>query len=110
MKWTIDQEVYVVRRYGAPCTARITKIGRKWITLDGKLSGRFDPVSAAIDGKGYASPGTVYTNADEYRAECELNAAWKDFATRIPVYGPAPEGMTMARIEAARVAIFGEQS
>lgn len=77
MSWTVGQEVFVVQdrstRYGSTYHARITKVARRWVTVErvGVESKwlpahRFDRETGQLDGGGFSSPGRVYTSEAEY--------------------------------------------
>lgn len=70
------------------CT--ITKIGRKWIELDGH-HGRYDPEKMRVDGKGYGERETVWTSRQEYAESTRTNKLWSAFRRQINNF--PPEGL-----------------
>jgi hypothetical protein len=100
--WKVGMTICVVR---AGCRgnaldlkqATITKIGRNWIYFDdGGREDRFDATTRRLDGKGYSSPGEVYTSAAEYEETTERYKLWRDLRGAMG-YKP-PKGMTADRI------------
>lgn len=82
-KWHVGQEVCMVcdghcRLPPIVTHAKITKIGRKWATLDDSpwRPSRFNIETGAIDGGEYSSPGMVYPSREAYQAETARQQAW----------------------------------
>ena len=97
--WQVGMNVYVAyhdQRRGKPFHATITKIGRKWITLD-RGDYRFDAETMQLDGGKYSSPGAVYASEDEYMQQTAIAKAWSDFKQKLS-YSKAPMGITVCRI------------
>ena len=88
-----------VRGKPQPRTAKITKVGRKWITLEDadRYPTRFDAKTHRIDGGQYSSPGRVYASKEEYRETTEKQDLWRNFCSRLPL--TAPEHISIFNIE-----------
>ena len=109
--WAIGMEVCVVvtlnvRGEPKPRNAKISKIGRRWITVDdgGYKPTRFDAETRRIDGGEYFSPGEVYESEAEYREAAAKEMLWKDFRSRLP--WTAPKHLTTADIEKVIATVF----
>ena len=109
--WQVGMEVCVVvtlnvRGKPQPRIATVSKIGRRWITLDdfAKNPTRFDAETHAIDGGAYSSPGKVYGSEAEYRDTTLTQEMWKDLRSRMP--WTAPEHFTHDDIEKISAAIW----
>ena len=109
--WDVGMDVFVavtlnVRGEPQTRTAKITKIGRRWITVDdgGYKPTRFDAETRRIDGGEYSSPGRVYESEAEYLETTLKEKLWKDFRSRLP--WTAPEHFTTADIEKISAAIW----
>lgn len=79
MSWEVGQEVFVhynARYHGGDYTAVITKVARKWVTIERaglclSAADRFDAETGDLDGKGYSSPGAVYPSEEVFRERTE---------------------------------------
>jgi len=78
------------------CWMEITKVGRKWLELDGHY--RADISDLVIDGRGYSSPGKCYLNKEEHDAEVALTNAWSSLTRAFPMYSK-PKHLTIEDIE-----------
>ena len=88
-----------VRGEPQPCTAKVSKVGRRWISVDGKgySSMRFDAETGRIDGGAYSSPGKVYASEAEYHETTQKQKACREFRGRLPF--TAPTHFTLADVE-----------
>jgi hypothetical protein len=109
--WQVGMEVCVVvtintRGEPKPRIATVSKIGRRWITLDdsGHKPTRFDAETHYIDGGAYSSPGKVYESEAEYRDTTLTEKMWKDLRSRMP--WTAPEHFTPDDIEKISASIW----
>jgi hypothetical protein len=102
MNLTVGQIVYVreARRGGGLQSVRVTKIGRKWITL-GDNRYRLEVGKRILDGKGYSSPGTVYLSEDQFHGELAIDKAWSKFKYAMGCNHAPPTGVTVGAIEQA---------
>lgn len=100
----IGDKVWIVwshhRNNVVPQEATVTAIGRKWITINDR--NRFEIGSMYLDGKGYASPGSVWSSPEEYHNSLSLNQAWSGIQTAVINAHRCPDGVTVERIEEAR--------
>ena len=97
--WEVGMTVFVAYRdyrSGTNYNAKITNVGRKWITLDGGFR-RFDAETMQLDGGKYMSPGKVYVSEDEYLQQTAVAKAWSNFKLKL-VYSQAPADITVERI------------
>lgn len=97
--WKVGMTVCVVidlnvRGEPRPRQEEVTKIGRRWITVEGGK--RFDADTLQIDGRGYSSPGRVYIDEADYRETTLLSKQWRSFRDALP-YDP-PKGLTLNRL------------
>lgn len=72
--WYVPSE----RWHGKPREVVVTKVGRKWATIesDGREIGRVDKDSLIVDGGGYSSPGHCCRDRATHEAEVAKRAAW----------------------------------
>ncbi len=88
MTYSIGQEFYYVPReryMGNPRNMKITKIGRKWITLSAMTHWtiRADKTNLVVDGAGYQPPGVLYASKESYEAMKVLSEEWTTFARAV---------------------------
>ncbi len=78
----------------------VTKVGRKWISLQNDR--RFDAETLKMDGSntGYG-PGRVYLSAETYRDECALSQAWNEVRSLVAGSYSTPDGVTPEAINQA---------
>ena len=102
--WAVGQSVVIAyerRRKDSLAHDTITKIGRRWITLN-RNEGRFDAATGYLDGAGYASPWRVYIDRKTYEEEKEVSDLWGRFYREVTHMGwNKPLGMTAGNIRAA---------
>lgn len=79
--------------------AIITKIGRKWATLN-QCNGRFDISTWRLDGGDYGSPGTCYPSEQEYNDQQAVIAAWTEFRRKAQ-HLLMPSSVTVEKIKQA---------
>jgi hypothetical protein len=79
--------------------ARITRVGRKWATLDD--GNRFDVTNGLLDGRNYSSPGRVWLSSEAHAQHVELVKSWRQLNSATDAYAP-PAGLTLERIAQAR--------
>jgi hypothetical protein len=105
--YTVGQKLWLVpsQRYlGEPREIAITKVGRKWLTLDG--GARADVDGLVLDGGQYSPPGYCYATRDEWEAEKALNDEWSKLRRDIDCSRRVPVGTSVKAIHDAR-AILG---
>jgi hypothetical protein len=100
MKLVEGQIVYVRlnERHNAGRTVLVTKVGRKWVTLDNgrwrvEVGGRF------LDGERYGSPGEVFLSEDEYKAIAARDCAWSKLARAIERTRRPTDSVSLESIE-----------
>ncbi len=82
--YTVGQVVWVAsrQRWFSGRSAVVTKIGRKWITLDdGRW--RFDPATGRIDGGRHSCPGVVWPSKAHADAHADRQERWRAIAAAI---------------------------
>lgn len=89
----------VINGYGKlrTSTAKIAKIGRKWVTLE-KNDGRFNIENWILDGGAYSSAGSCFPSEQEYNNQVELNGLWNEVILQIR-YLRIPKSMTIEKIK-----------
>ena len=95
-------DVFVVKHHRIQYTSKITKVGRKWITLE-KYNGRswrFDIKTWRLDGGEYYSPGTCYPSEQEYLSQQALNNAWLELRKKIQYKSINPD-VTLEKVRQA---------
>lgn len=101
--YQIGQKLFVDlwRGHGQNREMTITKIGRKWLELDG---GRYRAAidGLAIDGNGYSSPGQAYLSEAAYAEWSEAQSAWSSFAKEVRHTYRKPDFATVEKIKQAR--------
>jgi hypothetical protein len=109
--WQVGMEVCVVvtlnvRGEPKPRNAKVSKVGRRWITLDDPAHPptRFDAETHRIDGRGYTSCGKVYVDEEAYRATTLMEQMWKDLRSRMP--WTAPKHFTCDDVEKITTVIW----
>lgn len=71
--YTEGQKLWMVPRHrymGEPREVTITKVGRKWLTLDNRHRAAVDGLT--LDGGEYMSPGVCYLTRQEWEIEKTL--------------------------------------
>lgn len=91
--YKVGQKLYVNYNRRAPAWAIITKVGTKWLELDGGKD-RASVETLALDGRGYAPPGRCYESLDAWKREKELGIAWRSLRAAIDRAYVAPSGVT----------------
>lgn len=74
--------VYRDRRMGSPRGVTVTRVGRKWAEIGGRL--RIDVSTWEADGGDFMPPGQCYASKDEYDAEVRLANAWLLLRNNMP--------------------------
>tara|TARA_R110000868_G_scaffold236522_2_gene490554 strand:- start:679 stop:1029 length:351 start_codon:yes stop_codon:yes gene_type:complete len=84
-------------------TVTVTKIGRKWATLDfpSWRPYRIDMETWRVDGGEYSSPARCYASEEVFQQTVRLDASWRRLVERLP-YSPPP-GIDQAWIDEAMV-------
>ena len=109
LKWKIGQDIiiaastsYLVEsvRPDKITTAKITKVGRKWVTVDDcpYHPSRFDAETRCFDGPWYCDTRKAYASLEEYEAENGLRAAWLQLRNYTDNARP-PEHLTREDVE-----------
>lgn len=94
--WFVPEQ----RWNGQPRELTITKIGRKWITLNDDHRASIE--NLIVDGDGYSSPGRCYVDQVAYEEEKALNEAWTAFRQDTDRMRRTPELVTIESIQQAR--------
>lgn len=118
MKWTVDQKVYVAYpinygtdrgQYKLRKEATITKIGKRWATIDlgdRHRSYRFDMHTGVLDGEGYGPAVTVWPSPEAIDTWIELTKEWKAFLEVVRrSYGRLPRSFTPEQVRTWREAL-----
>lgn len=98
---TVGQELWFVHREdrsGAPRTVTVTKVGRKWASID-YWGLRVDINTLVAQGNGYASPGRCWINREAWDAELEREAAWSKLRKYVDRAWRPPAGLSKDQIE-----------
>ena len=80
----IGRELWAVQTMnGKPrgFVVKVTKVGRKWITLDNGW--RCDRVTGIVDGGAYSPPGKVYATKQFWLDELENKRVWDIFCAGV---------------------------
>lgn len=90
-------------RSGKDDWGTVTKVGRRWLTLDVKNHGtmRADKHTLRLDGKGFGSPGQGHRSKEAHEDKVMRESAWRDLVRRMSYH--APESLTLDEIQALRV-------
>jgi hypothetical protein len=119
--FSVGQTVFVARSQhgrGMPAPealdeVKITKLGRRWISLvsdRGWPAGRFDATTRALDGEGYSSPGSVWTSREEYTEHLTKITLWAEIRTTLNgIYG-APNWLSVSDMQTIKRLLKGEKS
>lgn len=98
----VGQSLYLVpnRGCGYRCSGvvSISKVGRKWATLDN--DSKMDLQTLDIDGGGYSSPGKCYLSEQEYIEYKEKKDYWLRLRNKIPISPPACTLETLKQVAA----------
>lgn len=99
--WEIGMTVYVLRGHNTRTRYlskdRITKIGRKWITLASR--DRFDAENMMLDGGRYTSNGRIYLHESDYEDELEITKVWRELYSKLS-YQPPKNASLLQIVEA----------
>ena len=79
----LGQEVWFLSGvlYQDSGTCKVTSLGTRWALLDNGY--RFDRFTGEVDGRGYVSPGRVYSSEEEWRRESALLETWQRFKAEL---------------------------
>ena len=99
-KLTVGQELWYVsrRRYSTNKWVTVTKVGRKWATLD--TGQRIDIETWEVDGGGYTSIARCYLSVGECEDERELEDLWRLLRDRTSRF-TVPDGLTAEDVRKA---------
>ena len=99
--WYVPSTHYNRTAQGQSVT--VTKVGRKWATLDGTWHDlRVDMDDGwRADGGEYRSPGRAYRSREAYEARVALSAAWEPFRRRVGATMTPPDSVDLEWISAA---------
>lgn len=91
----------------------VVSMGRKWAVVRDSDSPngptyRVCIADGCVDGGQYASPAKCWPSQAAYDTHRILCVAWDEFFSLVRSQYRPPEGITLARIRAARKAIVGE--
>lgn len=98
------------RRYGPVYETKVTKIGRKWVTLDN--GHRINPATLWADGGQYSSPGRCWLSHKDREAYLARAEAWRRLSVYVHGHLSPPENVTADNIELAGTMIgidWGEE-
>ena len=98
-EFKVGQKLYVVtsglRGRGREEYQEITKIGRRWLTLDNRnCTRRIDKENLYVDGGQYSSPGRAYLSKEDYDHEVLLGKLWSRIYNSSS-FGSRPKGVTV---------------
>jgi hypothetical protein len=100
---TVGQTLIFVpseRRRGIdPVEVTVEKVGRKWAAISNRR--RIGIGDLAADGGQYSSPGRCYLSREEYDGKVRAESAWRALSRAIDQRWNPPEGVSVAKIEAA---------
>lgn len=99
----LGQELLFVnneKRTGAPFMVTVTKLGRKWATLDSGVY-RIDINTLIADGRQFSSPGRCWLSRELYEAEERRTAAWERLRSWVDRQWTTPKGLDTEQIETA---------
>lgn len=109
MKYLPGQTLWYVPNwisaYNQPREVTVDAVGSKWVKCG---TFRFDRESGSVDGGRDSSPGRVYASREEYERIVSVQAAWSDFVKSLSAWF-VPSGMTIEKIETAKVLLFSEE-
>lgn len=95
--WMVPHQRYI----GEPREVTITKVGRKWLTLDSGHRAAVDGL--ALDGGGgYSSPGVCYLTREAWEADKALNDAWDKLRKDVELVRRVPNAIAVQDIYDAR--------
>lgn len=99
----VGQTVLIVLERGVQFERVITKVARRWATVNNGEY-RFDRVTGEVDGGRHSSPGEVYRDADQWQAKRDLVGAWMGLRRAVDrhSYCQPPPGATAENIRKAR--------
>jgi len=86
----VGQKVFRVSssNYSRSEYIKITKVGRKWVTVGSNGQMRFDPEDMREDGGQYMSGATYYLSEEAYTTHKARLGYWVKFKNRISRYTP----------------------
>jgi hypothetical protein len=87
--YEVGQKLFVSVRYREALYMTVTKVGRKWLELEGGVW-RADRETLEIDGKGYTSPGRAYASREEFEAYQAAQKRRKEDPVRKPAASERP--------------------
>jgi hypothetical protein len=99
--WQVGMTVYVVppNRMGKPYVGTIEKIGRRWITFNGRgWPERFDADGMYLESDA-GEPGRVWTSQAEYEESTALAKSWADLHSTIGRAYRRPDHITQQDID-----------
>jgi hypothetical protein len=101
-KWQVGQKVWVQLYDRRGCHYEtITKIGRRWATLDASYRQyRFDLETLLIDGGEFSPPGRVWASKEDQELAAICDLEWKNTFYRLCTI--RPDHVTLADINAIR--------
>lgn len=90
----VGQELWWVPsnlRASDPHCVKVTKVGRKWATLDNWE--RIEMTTLHADGGQFTSPGRCWLSQAEYEAERDRQKLWSEFRIMTRDMWRAPDGV-----------------
>ena len=116
MQYTVGQKLWFAssRRSAVPTEVAVTKVGRKWVTIDDWRKSRFsiETGESHPDDRVY---GYVYTSIEAFEAAKRADEVrqavvneWHNLRRDLSGRYSTPDDMTGEKIAAARKILFGE--
>lgn len=87
-------------RYGVAMEVSVTKVGRKWVTLDN--GHRIDLETWTADGGNFMSPGTCWLSREAWERNTVLVQSWERLRRDASNLWRPPRDMTVERIAQVR--------
>jgi hypothetical protein len=100
--YSVGQKLWYVptKRRGDPREVEITKVGRKWLSLDNDRRVAVDGLYA--DGGQYSSPGRAYISKEAWERETSLRKAWDMLSMEIDRTRRVPADVSVETIHQVR--------
>lgn len=80
----------------------VTKVARRWITVDRGWDNKFDRTTGLSDGHGYTPAYEAWHTQEEQEAAESTENAWKELRESVGRAYSVPDGMTVEKIQQAR--------
>jgi hypothetical protein len=95
----VGQKLWYVpsRRHSQPEWVTIEKVGRKWLSVGGRL--RLDAETLHADAGGHSSPGRAYVSEEAHAAAVRIAQKWREFNTEVSRSWHPPKHLSEADID-----------